>query len=127
MPIQSIATAHEENSPFYKANKEICLEFDRFIIKNGGQTRGTYGAAAYFVRGKIPHPYQWEFQIKKSTFTLNRKPVTFQQIPNVVCYEQMDSPKHSNRLSFLSHTQKKIAGFLPHSLESQMVKIARFG
>jgi hypothetical protein len=69
MPIQSIATAYEENSPFYKVNKEICIAFDAFITKNGGQTRGKYGASAYSIRGKIPHPCQWEFKIKKSTFT----------------------------------------------------------
>lgn len=42
---------------------------NQFITSMGGETVGTYNAWSYRVIGKINHPNQWEFLLKKSTFS----------------------------------------------------------
>ncbi len=69
MPVTPDASQDEFSSPFFLKNKEICEEFDAIMIQLGGNTKGSYNAWSYNASGKVPHPYKWEFRIKKATFS----------------------------------------------------------
>jgi hypothetical protein len=69
MPISPNAAPDELDSPFFIKNEEVCRTFDEFIISLDGETRGNYNAFSYNILGEIRHPNEWEFNIKKSSFT----------------------------------------------------------
>ncbi len=69
MPVKTNGTDIEKNFPFFLRNMDTCQAFDRFIIENNGETRGTYNAWSYLVVGKIRHENNWQFGIKKATYT----------------------------------------------------------
>ena len=69
MPITPDASPDEYRSPFFIKNKAICEIFDQFIINLNGETNGAYNAWSYNAIGKINHVNEWQFRIKKSTYS----------------------------------------------------------
>ncbi|MCB0399257.1 MAG: hypothetical protein KDD26_06450 [Winogradskyella sp.] len=67
--IESNASPSELSSPFYEANKEFSLTFEKFIKENGGIAEGKYNAWSYSVVGKIDIAKEWVLKYKKSTLT----------------------------------------------------------
>ena len=73
MALTSQATKIEISSPFYKRNKEICLEWEKLIESKGGVTNGGYSAWAYKIEGEIQHAFKWEIEVSKSTYSSLQK------------------------------------------------------
>lgn len=69
MSLKSNAGTGEYSSPFYKKNKLFCEEFETFIKEIGGTTNGLYNAWSYNVLGKFNNKSNWQFRIKKSTYS----------------------------------------------------------
>ncbi|WP_046758654.1 hypothetical protein [Kordia jejudonensis] len=69
MKIKSNALPHEQDSPFYEANKKFCQVFERFIASKKGSVKGTYNTVGYIIYGNIPSNYTWDLKYKKAIFT----------------------------------------------------------
>ena len=53
MKIKSNALPHEVDSPFFKANKKFCQDFERFVASKKGFVKGLYNASSYIIEGKF--------------------------------------------------------------------------
>ncbi|MGB3590911.1 MAG: hypothetical protein WBA16_04430 [Nonlabens sp.] len=69
MVIKSAADPDEMDSPFYKANKKFCADFERFMATNDGQVKGSFNSWSYLIAGIITDPTNWKLTYKKSNFT----------------------------------------------------------
>ena len=70
MNITSNTALVEKDSPFYKANKSFCEDFENFITNKGGETKGKYNAWSYLIHGKISSPKEWILKYKKTLYLL---------------------------------------------------------
>ena len=68
MPIIPNASNDELSSPYFRLNKDVCEEFEGFILSQNGQISGKYNAFSYHVNGTLEHPKS-EITIKKSSYT----------------------------------------------------------
>lgn len=69
MKIKSNASPQELSSPFFKANKQFCYEFETYMASKNGLVKGKYNAWSYLIEGKIKSPDNWKLKYKKSTFS----------------------------------------------------------
>lgn len=69
MVIKSNAASTEITSPFYKANKEFCKQFEAYLTQREGKVKGVYNAFSYAIYGKIENPKPWSLFYKKATYT----------------------------------------------------------
>lgn len=69
MSIKPNSTLSEAKSPYFKRNERFCVEFENYIHKKNGKTKGYFNAWSYCVIGKIIEPNIWILEYKKSTFT----------------------------------------------------------
>ncbi len=69
MSIESNASPDELSSPYYIANKNFCIEFEKFIVKRKGEVKGKYNAYSFFVIGNIKAKKYWKLTYKRATYS----------------------------------------------------------
>jgi len=69
MPIESNAAPDELDSPFYLKNEELCQKWEKYIIKKGGEEKGSYNAWSLNFISKVKGEHEWLINVKKATFT----------------------------------------------------------
>lgn len=69
MPIEPNAAPDELDSPFFKKNEDICTKWERYILKKGGKTKGSYNAWSFVFMSKVKIKKQWIITVKKATYS----------------------------------------------------------
>lgn len=68
MKIKSNAAPQEENSPFYKQNKELCEAFEHFTAQKNGWVKGRFSAWSYSIFGRIQTNHLWNLHYKRAVY-----------------------------------------------------------
>ena len=53
MSIESNAAPDELSSPFYVANKKLCLQWEKYILNHDGKINGRYNAWSFSLKTKV--------------------------------------------------------------------------
>ncbi|GAB5416889.1 MAG: hypothetical protein Crog4KO_17560 [Crocinitomicaceae bacterium] len=69
MPLKSNAAPDEKNSPFFRANKELCESWEALIKSKGGNINGVYNAWSLDVKAKVKTSKTWLISVKKATYS----------------------------------------------------------
>ncbi|XOV66503.1 MAG: hypothetical protein ACFHU9_12825 [Fluviicola sp.] len=70
MPIQSSAAPDEKSSPFYQKNKELCEQWEQFILEKDGQLNAVYNAWSFDIKAKVKTAHRtWLISVKRATYT----------------------------------------------------------
>ena len=76
MSIKSIASSEETSSPLYIQYKEVCQNWEHFIVSKGGEIEGTYSASSYQMEGKVKVEKMWHVEIEKEAAPKGRKRIS---------------------------------------------------
>lgn len=69
MPIISNAAPDELDSPYYIANKNLCLEWEKYILEKGGLINAKYNAWSFNIKARVKTNYLWDVEVSKSTYS----------------------------------------------------------
>lgn len=69
MPIQPNASPDEYDSPYFKANEELCKRWESYILERKGKIIGNYNAWSFSLKSKVRTNREWLIDIKKATYS----------------------------------------------------------
>lgn len=122
--IKSDGTPDEEDSPFFQANKSVCVLWDELITNAGGKVRGKYTAWALFLVATHQNHYDWKITVRKSTSTngslwIPNRSLVFQQTHFLADNAHLGKSDFVIRKMTLADRMKESLGFKATRVTSQ--------
>lgn len=116
MSISSDATPDEKDSPFYKANRKLCENWQKFIEEKDGKCTGVYNSSSLNFKAKLNTRRTWLISVKKATYSngfllFSSKYQNLQEILEIQC-----NVKNTNYQDFRIEKSRWKANSASHDL-----------
>jgi hypothetical protein len=73
MSIKSVASTDEITSHTYKVNKELCSNWEHYILGKKGEVNGEYSEATYKLEGRVKENTTWSIEVEKEAAPKGRQ------------------------------------------------------